>query len=160
MTTYSDDVREKFRDLDTDDLRDRLRAGALTAEAHAIALEELASRGIATIDIPRQPVAPDHAPPPPGFFARSWRGKERLWKAFWLVGLLIVLLLSPLRVIENRVVLAGYLLLVALPAHIFWWVSVWRCAFRASHWLWSILARAWVVLGVVFTIYALGSIRV
>lgn len=71
MSTYAEEVRETFRTLETEELRDRLKTGTLTAEAHTVALDELASRGVATIDVPQQPIAAAEIAPAPGFFARG-----------------------------------------------------------------------------------------
>jgi hypothetical protein len=161
MSTYAEGVRETFRILETEEICKRLKAGTLTAEAHAIALEELASRGAA--DVLQQPDTATVVGPAPGFFARCWSGKERLWKAFWLLGLVMAFLSSPLKAIANSPFGLTLYLAVALPAQVFHLVSVWRCAFRTSHWVWSVAARIWVVLGVVVTIAvliaALGSVR-
>ena len=80
-----------------------------------------------------------------GFFGRCWYGKERLWKAFWLLGLLAAVIFK-LTALSS--LLVNEVLLVSLPVQLFCWVSVWRCAFRTSHWFWAIVARCWVVVSI------------
>ena len=144
MTTYGEQVRETFRDLETEELLDRVKGETLTAEAHQMALDELASRGVEKVDLPPQPVFREQATQAPGFLRRCWSGKEPLWRAFWLLGLSVAVVAIPLNLIKSPILLFGYFFAAALPAQIFWWVSVWRCAFRTSHWLWGVIARAWV----------------
>lgn len=82
-----------------------------------------------------------------GFFGRYWYGKERLWKAFWLLGLLAVIIFKLIAMSSNLLFTA----LASLPVQIFCWVSVWRCAFRTSHWFWAIVARCWVVVSIIIS---------
>lgn len=88
----------------------------------------------------------------PSFLSRCWRGQERLYKVFWVYGLLLNL---PFFAVG---VAAGYLhmplLLVPLVpvyvAYLVWvLVSMWRCAFNSSWSGWAYLGRAWVVFACV-----------
>jgi hypothetical protein len=155
MSTYADQVRETFENLETEEVLERVKGGTLTAEAGSIAKEVLVSRGVVLPDAATEQLSSTtDIASTPNFLSRCWDGKERLWKAFWLVGLLIHVFVSILIPLNNIFIQ----LVVALPLQIFWWSSVWRCAFRCSHWVWSILARTWVVLTALITCGLLASL--
>lgn len=149
MDTHAEQIRLTYGRMDTDELITRVKSGTLTEEAQVLALKELQSRGINTSELPEKPsLLPTSQDMPPGFFWRCWHGKEKLWKAFWLVGLLGGFLLVATKIPPSPIIQMVLSLVIVLPIQIVWWVSVWRCAFRASHWGWSVLARGVVILWV------------
>ena len=89
-----------------------------------------------------------------GFLGRYWYGKERLWKAFWLLGLLAFVIFKLIAMSSNLLFTA----LASLPVQVFCWVSVWRCAFRTSHWFWAIVARCWVVVSIIISFVLIVSV--
>jgi len=143
MSHDGEEVRKTLRRMDSEELLHRIKSWTLTSEAHQIALAELGSRGISKNALPSDPIQIDVTPRAPGFLARCWNGKEPLWKAFWLLGLGVIVLHVPRYIISVPVLALGYALLI-VAVHILWWVSIWRCAFRTSHWFWGVAARAWV----------------
>lgn len=89
------------------------------------------------------------------FLLRAWRGEEKLWKVFWLWGLLVPIALSfPLGWVEHsllatpfhRPYLAVYW---GLSAAYFWWglVATWRCARNTDS---KIFTRSMQALNVFF----------
>lgn len=152
MDTHVEQIRLTYGGMDTDDLINRAKSGTLTEEAHVLVLKELQSRAINTTELPEKPsLLPTEKNIPPGFFSRCWYGKEKLWKAYWLLGLLAGVVLGITNIPDSPLIQIALFLLVALPIQAFWWVSVWRCAFRTSHWGWAILARGVVTIGVVIS---------
>jgi hypothetical protein len=77
-------------------------------------------------------------------------GRERLWKAYWLLGLVgavyftIVRLATGVGAFPEPVGLT----LEALYA-LYYAVSIWNCAFNVESPLWGYLARLTVVVGLV-----------
>lgn len=150
MDTHVEHLRKTYECMDVDELLNRAKSNTLTEAAHAVALNELKSREVDTAELPEKPSPlPADKETPSGFFWRCWHGKEKLWKAYWLLGLLVGLVFGTIRISSGALIQTVLFLLVALPIQVFWWVSVWRCAFRSSHWSWAILARGAVILGVV-----------
>ena len=163
MSDHVDELREIYREMDSDEIVDRIRAGTLTSEAQAVALEELASRGISASSVEIKPVEvhPPHEMHPPqaksGFFVRAWSGKEPLWIVFWVVGIVLNLPLALGAVIHVPVV-SLILFVVGLLLRFFWLGCVWRSAFQSSHWLWAILARGYVIVDVAISILVLSKV--
>jgi hypothetical protein len=94
-----------------------------------------------------------------GFWSRAWRGQERLWKIWWLVGV-------PLRIIGPILVAfiadefgAGspFVVLIAslvlLVAYLAWCVMAWRNALNVENMIWASVARVIIVLGLLFTAF-------
>lgn len=144
MTAYEDQVRESFKGLDTDELLERLNSGSMTDEAAEIAKIELDSRGVGSQSIREKVIqeSPPQSVETSNFFGRAWSGRERLWKAFWLLGWAVSVITGALAASRNPLLI----LAIGIPLNIYWWICVWRCSFRSSHWFWGILARVWIVL--------------
>ena len=86
-----------------------------------------------------------------GFWARAWRGEERLWKVWWYVGgpLAIAGAVTAKLVANPFLVLAvGVILLVAYVA---WCGMAWRCAPNVDNKIWTLIARTLIVLGLLRT---------
>lgn len=146
MDSYAAEVRDRYRSMETEELLERVRNGSLTSTAHDIAISELISRGVSIPQLPQMPVVQQdgmHS----SFLVRCWRGEEKLWKAYWGLGLIWVV-----ATIVEWLSHAVLLLVVVLPLWFILCVSVWRCAPNSSHWFWRVLARALVVFGVLGTI--------
>lgn len=90
----------------------------------------------------------------PGFWSQAWRGRERLWKVWWLVGV-------PLRIIGPLLVAfvadkfgAGSSVvasLVFLIAYLAWCVMAWRNSPNVENKVWTSVARVLIVLGLLLT---------
>lgn len=89
--------------------------------------------------------------PRAGFWARAWRGEERLWKVWWYVG-------GPLTIagaITAKLIADRYLALafavVLLAAYFAWCGMAWRCAPNVDSKIWTPIARTLIVLGLLRT---------
>lgn len=85
------------------------------------------------------------------FLIRFVRGDERLWKAYWLVGVLGSWAVSAMVVL---LVDAGFLLWqlgigAAIVYALYATVVIWRCAPNAGWKGWGLIARATLVLSFV-----------
>lgn len=100
---------------------------------------------------------------------RAWRGEERLWKVFWVYGILAGYAL-------DAVTMLGFVMLIPhvhlMPWHapvwlyvlgavwtIFLWcfsiwtaVALWKCSFNSGRRYWGYAARVAYVLSVVLTV--------
>jgi hypothetical protein len=97
------------------------------------------------------------------FFAaelRAWRGKQPLWKVFWIYGVatsdvLIAFYVAAFYV--DRVALRQVLLLCFAPYTAWILVSVWRCAHNTTEQFWGMVARfltvAWACNAVLVIIF-------
>ncbi|MFZ4541736.1 MAG: hypothetical protein ACOYNL_08005 [Rickettsiales bacterium] len=96
--------------------------------------------------------------PKRGLFGRAWHGEEKLWKVFWIYGVLIGTVLSVVVAILLVPVLLASLVMpvfqlvplaVTLPYWVWNMVSCWRCAWNAKLKIWGYIVRILVVLGAV-----------
>jgi hypothetical protein len=87
------------------------------------------------------------------FLARAWRGEERLWKVWWLLGLPLGVLAAMLGVAITEEYVAGdsaFVLastVVLFLAYIAWCGMAWRCAPNVDKKTWTPIARVIIVLG-------------
>ena len=93
-----------------------------------------------------------------------WRGHGRLWKAYWLYGILgsnvlaLILLLLMQRGAIGNVWFQFVLLLLA--AYTVWIVvSVWRCAFNVEKPMYGHMARALTVAWAINALLVLGFLE-
>jgi len=93
-----------------------------------------------------------------------WRGHGRLWKAYWLYGILgsnvlaLILLLLMQRGAIGSVWFQFVLLLLA--AYTVWIVvSVWRCAFNVEKPMYGHMARALTVAWAINALLVLGFLE-
>lgn len=159
QSEYSREVERRLRRLDASEIESQVRDGSFTPEAHAVALRVLADMGVDTQSMPTEPPTIE-APEPSGplsFIDRCMRGEERLWRAYWLLGLIVGLLQLPGNIALQFGRSPGLLwvMLISLPSTLLWCVAVWRCAFRSSHWLWGVIARGIAALGFVISLIAM-----
>lgn len=89
--------------------------------------------------------------PRAGFWARAWRGEERLWKVWWYVG-------GPLTMAgaaTAKLVADPFLVLAVagalLVAYFAWCYMAWRCAPNVDTKIWTPIARTLIVLGLLRT---------
>jgi len=80
-------------------------------------------------------------------------GEERLWKPFWLGGLLAI----PIGIIGGIIQMLGTIGLIVssliFVVYSIWiGVSVWNCAYNVDWEWWGHAARAWVILFVMMII--------
>lgn len=128
--------------------------------------------------VPPAPPAEDYTPSPEamaaagaavgvastrGFIGRAWRGEEKLWKVFWLYGVVGGIVLQTLITVLAGVggmflAIPGLILMLAFAV----WniVSVWRCAWNAKAKVWGYIVRVLCVLSglsYVSTLLAVGG---
>ena len=83
------------------------------------------------------------------FFFNYWNGKEKLWKAFWLIGMLgriivalIVIIFLQIGQIIGLTWSIAILSILFILIYIIWSVvSIWRCAFNTKNKNWGHAAR-------------------
>ena len=100
------------------------------------------------------------------FFKNAWKGEAKLWKVFWLMGLLLAaisivffLLLTPLMFISPYAYM-GIFVAWIFVVNGFQLTANWRCAFNCGWKGWGYIVRTFVVLGVIgmiFNIFATVS---
>ncbi len=85
-----------------------------------------------------------------GFLGRPWRGQEKLWKAYWLYGVIGAIILQVLLSVLGSIGFVGLILGGALTLVFAVWsnVSIWRCAWNANAKFWGYLVRVLVVLSI------------
>lgn len=149
MVDRIEDLRSIYREMDSENLLERVKAGTLTEEAHSVALAELAHRGAVLDSLPKDPVELplEVIPAKPNFLVRAWSGKERLWIIFWVAGFILNIPFA-LAVAIRHPVFGLALYGIGVVSRLFWLGCVWRSAFRSSHWVWAVLARGYVALDV------------
>lgn len=82
--------------------------------------------------------------------AMAWRGQERLWRAYWLLGIPFSLLgaiyaIGFSRGSEHHILILGFSLLLTAIL-VFWSVAVWRCSNNVESKFWGLAARVVVVV--------------
>ena len=84
-----------------------------------------------------------------GWIKRAWRGEERLWKVFWIYGVLMGIVFGLVGPIA-RSAFGNIGFIVALVIQVIYWiwllVAQWRCAFNAEWQIWSYVVRIFVVI--------------
>ena len=94
------------------------------------------------------------------FVKNAWNGKEKLWKVFWLAGVLGGLALNILGKILTAL-LGPFGLIIALisvPYIIWYFVAIWRCAFNADWRGWGYIARIYLLLPLIAIPLVIGGI--
>jgi len=92
-----------------------------------------------------------------------WNGKQKLWKAFWLIGFVLQFVLIIFFGIFNLIGIAlgltwsikFIIFLINIIYTIWVLVSIWNCAYNVKNKIWGDLSRVIVVLNVIllFLIY-------
>lgn len=87
------------------------------------------------------------------FIVNYWQGKEKLWKAFWIIGIISFMVMTILSTLSFATVtkssLAWQVITLFLLGNIIflWWaVAVWRCATNTSKLIWKWLSRIVIVI--------------
>ena len=86
------------------------------------------------------------------FILNYWSGKEKLWKAFWLIGIVgrifVAFFIIIFSLIGNSIGLTwsvAILSLLFVLIYIIWsFVSIWRCAFNTQNKNWGYVARIFI----------------
>ena len=94
------------------------------------------------------------------FLLSYWNGEQKLWKAFWLMGVVFqILFLYFLLVLLYFGVLIGLtwsikvtIFLLSNIYQIWILVSIWNCAYNVRNKTWGHLSRSIVILNVIFII--------
>tara|TARA_Y100000590_G_scaffold342522_1_gene391139 strand:+ start:2750 stop:3094 length:345 start_codon:yes stop_codon:yes gene_type:complete len=89
-----------------------------------------------------------------------WNGKQKLWKAFWLMGFVFQILffffLSLILVIGLALGLTWsikiFIFLVSNIYTIWILVSIWNCAYNVKKKIWGDLSRLLVIINTIFLI--------
>ena len=81
---------------------------------------------------------------------KSWGGQEKLWKVFWIYGVLFALPFVAAFLIAGKIgtfllVLVGLIYLIYL---VWVYVSMWKCSFNCGWRGWGYIVRVLVVLNV------------
>ena len=92
------------------------------------------------------------------FLLSYWNGKQKLWKAFWIMGfvfqILLFYFLSFLLYLGLLIGLTWSIkITIFLLSNIYTiWilVSIWRCAYNVKNKIWGNLSRVIVILNVIF----------
>ena len=87
-----------------------------------------------------------------------WYGKQKLWKAFWLMGfvfqIVIYFFLYSILYIGTKIGLTWSIkIIIFLISNIYTiWilVSIWKCAYNVKDKIWGIVSRAIVILNIIF----------
>jgi hypothetical protein len=97
------------------------------------------------------------------FFApelSAWRGRQPLWKVFWLYGVAVssaLIAIYYLAFLADAVALRQILLLCFAPYTAWILVSIWRCSNNAREQYWRMLARfltvAWALNAALIVIF-------
>lgn len=95
-----------------------------------------------------------------GLFVRSWKGEASLAAAFWLVYFVFGIVIAIIITLIFSLVLPDFsytkyhnqIMSIQFPYTLFSAICVWRCA-RNSIFIWRLLARIVVVLGVIGGIF-------
>jgi hypothetical protein len=85
-----------------------------------------------------------------GWIISAWRGEERLWKVFWIYGVLLSIILTVIQFVALKFgAVANITLLVIRIIYSIWLlVAQWRCAFNAKWTVWSYVIRIFIILGI------------
>ena len=86
-----------------------------------------------------------------------WNGKQKLWKAFWLIGFVLQFVLIIFFGIFNLIGIAlgltwsikFIIFLINIIYTIWVLVSIWNCAYNVKNKIWGDLSRVIVVLKVI-----------
>jgi amino acid transporter len=85
-------------------------------------------------------------------FRRAWRGEERLWKVWWLIGIpqSVVLALLYVNVLQKTPHSMVYVPALVLYIVVYFaWVRVaWLCAPNVKRGIWTAVSYVVIVLGV------------
>ena len=95
------------------------------------------------------------------FILNYWSGKEKLWKAFWLIGIVgrifVAFFIIIFSLIGNSIGLTwsvAILSLLFVLIYIIWsFVSIWRCAFNTQNNNWGYVARIFISMDLFVGIY-------
>jgi hypothetical protein len=107
------------------------------------------------------PSEPGDSGAPVSFFHSIWVGRAKLWRAFWLIGVVgfvLSLVLSAVAVMALYTVTHNEWIVSGIPAAlvaaylVYALVGVWRCAPNTSFPAWTALAKTWVILWPVWLI--------
>ena len=90
-----------------------------------------------------------------------WNGKQKLWKAFWLIGILgriivatIIILFSTIFTSIGLTWSIKILSIIFMISYVIWsFVSIWRCAFNVKNKNWGYVARLFITLDVIAGLY-------
>lgn len=83
-----------------------------------------------------------------GFIKRSWRGETKLWKVFWLGGIVVAIGEGILWALLAGSSLLAVILLAGIM-HGWLFLAVWRCAFNCGWRMWGYIARVLGVIGII-----------
>ncbi|MCP5362049.1 MAG: hypothetical protein H6908_05395 [Hyphomicrobiales bacterium] len=90
-----------------------------------------------------------------GALSRAWNGQERLWKVFWIYGVVVGLVIGflagilVLTLFGAEYVPGRIINFVILPYKIWIWVALWRCAFNTNWKILGYVVRVMIALDVI-----------
>jgi hypothetical protein len=87
------------------------------------------------------------------FIVNYWQGTEKLWKAFWIIGIISFIVMRIISTLfwgtASESSLALWAIILFLTGYIMfvWWaVAVWRCAPNTSKIMWKWLSRIVIIV--------------
>ena len=75
------------------------------------------------------------------FFKRCLAGQEKLWKAFWVMGIVVWALSALIMAFLSGMLPGIVVALIILALNVVWVLGVWRCASNAKWKGWKLIAR-------------------
>lgn len=116
--------------------------------------------GMAIYDIWRKPKKDEPPSPLWRFVRRCWRGEERLWRVFWIIGVGASAVFQGLSYAGTKfnapmIWWIVVVLVLAVPVEVWWTVSVWRCAANTNKKIWSVLSRTFAIIQGAYSAYNL-----
>jgi len=94
------------------------------------------------------------------FLQSYWNGKQKLWKAFWLMGFVVQIIFSFFLLFVLYIgfslgltwSIKIFIFLISMIYTIWIYVSIWNCAYNVKNKLWGHVSRTIVILNIVFLI--------
>ena len=94
------------------------------------------------------------------FLQSYWNGKQKLWKAFWLMGFVVQIIFSFFLLFVLYIgfslgltwSIKIFIFLISMIYTIWIYVSIWNCAYNVKNKLCGHVSRTIVILNIVFLI--------
>ena len=95
------------------------------------------------------------------FFFSYWRGQQKLWKAFWLIGIIGRIVVAGIIVLFTIIFTSigltwsvSFLSIIFISTYIIWsFVAIWRCAFNVKNKNWGYVARLFITIDLIAGLY-------
>ena len=78
---------------------------------------------------------------------RAWRGEERLWRVFWIGGVILDIGFTAIKKILGHTETTDFVYAIVALIYLVWlFVSEWRCAFNVKWKGWGYIVRGLIIL--------------